>query len=93
MASGFVLTGGSVLMQGVVEAAEEVLGLPVRIGCPIGIKGIVQLVQGPQSATGVGLVGYGARALKETERDEKAPVIPMPAPNKRWFWDWLRKAV
>ena len=50
-----------------VECAEEILGMPVRLGFPVGVKGIVQLVQGPQYATGVGLVRYGAATLPMDE--------------------------
>src|SRR6187431_3081413 len=60
LCSGCVLTGGAALMEGMIECAEEILGMPVRLGFPVGVKGIVQLVHGPQYATGVGLVRYGA---------------------------------
>src|SRR3954468_24029432 len=63
LSAGAVLTGGAVLLEGMSEFAEEILGMPVRLGYPIGIKGITQLVQGPQFATGVGLVKFGAQAL------------------------------
>jgi cell division protein FtsA len=63
LSAGAVLTGGAVLLDGMSEFAEEILGMPVRIGYPVGIKGITQLVQGPQFATGVGLVKYGSEAL------------------------------
>ncbi len=59
LCSGCVLTGGAALMEGMVECAEEILGMPVRLGFPVGVKGIVQLVQGPQYAT-----GRRARALR-----------------------------
>jgi cell division protein FtsA len=65
LSAGIVLTGGAVQMEGIVEAAEEILGMPVRLGVPVGVKGIVQLIQGPQWATGVGLVHYGAQRLAE----------------------------
>lgn len=61
IASGLVLTGGSVLMEGVVEVAEQVFNLPVRRGVPRGIGGLVEVVQSPLYATGVGLVLYGYR--------------------------------
>src|SRR6266516_3995166 len=57
------LSAGAVLLEGMSEFAEEILGMPVRIGYPVGIRGITQLVQGPQFATGVGLVKFGAHAL------------------------------
>jgi cell division protein FtsA len=62
LSAGVVLTGGAVLLEGMSEFAEEILGMPVRIGYPTGVKGITQLVHGPQYATGVGLVKYGAQA-------------------------------
>jgi len=63
LSAGIVLTGGAVLMEGMTEFAEEILGMPVRLGVPVGVRGITQLVAGPQYATGVGLVQYGANAL------------------------------
>ncbi len=61
-ASGIVLTGGSSKMEGVVELAEEVFHLPVRLGEPQNIFGLVDVVCNPIHATGVGLVMYGQRA-------------------------------
>jgi cell division protein FtsA len=65
LSAGAVLTGGGVLMEGMTEFAEEILGMPVRLGVPVGVRGITQLVAGPQYATGVGLVQYGANALAQ----------------------------
>ena len=76
LSAGMVLTGGAVQMEGIVEAAEEILGMPVRLGVPVGVKGIVQLIQGPQWATGVGLVHYGAQRLAEA-RHYAADVVPV----------------
>ncbi|HYR55059.1 MAG TPA: cell division protein FtsA [Myxococcaceae bacterium] len=61
LASGVVITGGSTLLAGMPELAEEVLGLPVRRGMPRGIGGLVDVVKSPMYATGVGLVVYGAK--------------------------------
>lgn len=61
LASGVVITGGSTLLEGMPELAEEVLGLPVRRGTPQGIGGLVDVVRSPMYATGVGLVLYGSR--------------------------------
>ncbi|RMH55493.1 MAG: cell division protein FtsA [Candidatus Hydrogenedentota bacterium] len=58
---GVVLTGGASAMPGVQELAERVLELPVRIGAPKGISGLVDVVNSPSFSTGVGLVLYGAR--------------------------------
>jgi len=61
IASGIILTGGSALLEGMPELAEQIFNLPVRRGAPIGIGGLVDLVNSPMYATGVGLVLYGSR--------------------------------
>ena len=63
LTSGVVITGGSTLLPGMTELAEEVMGVPVRRGVPHGIGGLVDVVKSPVYATGVGLVVYGARHL------------------------------
>lgn len=80
LSAGAVLTGGAVLMEGMPEFAEEILGMPVRLGYPVGIGGITQLVQGPQYATGVGLVKYGAEAIRTAK---KMKALQAPSPSQR----------
>jgi cell division protein FtsA len=74
-----------VLLQGTSEFAEEILGMPVRIGMPTGIKGITQLVHGPEYSTGVGLVKFGAQSVFGVlgESATQMPSIPAPAPRSR----------
>ena len=64
--SGIVLTGGSSALEGFPEVAEEVFKLPVRRGIPRGIGGLVDRVQGPEYATGVGLAIHGSRSHTKT---------------------------
>jgi cell division protein FtsA len=59
LASGVVITGGSALLHGIVEIADQVFQLPTRIGFPQRISGLVDVVNGPMFATAVGLVLYG----------------------------------
>lgn len=59
LASGVVVTGGATLLNGMPELAEDILGLPVRLGVPSKIGGLVDVVKSPVFATGVGLVLYG----------------------------------
>jgi cell division protein FtsA len=59
--SGIVLTGGTAIMEGMPEIAEQIFNLPVRRGYPAGITGLADLVNSPIFATGVGLVVYGSR--------------------------------
>ncbi|MEO6420516.1 MAG: cell division protein FtsA [Polyangiaceae bacterium] len=75
LSAGAVLTGGAVLLEGMPEFAEEILGMPVRIGFPTGVKGITQLVQGPQYATAVGLLKYGAQQMAEAAARDAAPAV------------------
>ncbi|MEK7060918.1 MAG: cell division protein FtsA [Patescibacteria group bacterium] len=57
--SGLVVTGGGAMTIGVTEAARRMLAMPVRIGKPANIKGIIDEIQTPSFATVVGLVVYG----------------------------------
>jgi len=59
VASGVVVTGGSAIMEGIPESAEKVMELPARRGAPINIGGLVDVVNSPMYATGVGLVLFG----------------------------------
>jgi cell division protein FtsA len=59
--SGIVLTGGTAIMDGMLELAEQVFNLPVRRGLPTGIGGLVDVVKSPMYSTGVGLVLYGKK--------------------------------
>jgi cell division protein FtsA len=59
--SGIVLTGGSAKMEGMIDLAEEVFHMPVRLGIPQGVGGLSGVVHNPIYATGVGLVGAKAR--------------------------------
>ena len=59
LASGVVITGGATLLEGMPELAEDILGLPVRMGMPSDVGGLVDVVRSPIYSTGVGLVLYG----------------------------------
>lgn len=60
ISAGVVLTGGTSLMEGMVEIAEQIFDLPVRVGYPERVNGLKDVVKSPMHATGVGLVLYGA---------------------------------
>ncbi|MFH0798911.1 MAG: cell division protein FtsA [Pseudomonadota bacterium] len=66
IAAGMVLTGGTSMLDGAMELAEQVFNLPVRRGSPRGIGGLVDVVRNPMYATGVGLVMVGS-----TSREDK----------------------
>jgi cell division protein FtsA len=60
LASGAVITGGTSSMAGMTDLAEMVLGMPVRLGVPLGVGGLAEVVRNPRFCTGVGLVRFGA---------------------------------
>jgi len=59
--AGLVLTGGASKMEGVVELAEEMLQMPVRVGIPQHVTGLGEVVGNPVHATGVGLLLMGSQ--------------------------------
>lgn len=85
--SGIVLTGGTALLEGLEEVAEEIFDLPVRRGEPTGIGGLVDRVSTPDYATSVGLILYGFDRWKEHGMTED---------KKKGLWarvrDWLKES-
>ena len=63
--SGVVLTGGTAMLDGLEEVAEEIFDLPIRRGDPTGVGGLVDRVNTPDYATTVGLILYGYNKLEE----------------------------
>jgi cell division protein FtsA len=59
--AGIVITGGGAMTVGIKEAARRTLAMPVRIGMPINLKGIIDEVQHPAFSTVIGLTIYGGQ--------------------------------
>ena len=70
-AAGVVLTGGSSKMEGAIELAEEIFHMPVRLGVPQHVAGLVDVVRNPIYSTGVGLLLYGLRHGNERRGDAR----------------------
>lgn len=68
--SGIVLTGGGAMLEGMVELGEQIFDLPVRLGAPSGVTGLVDVVSSPAHATAVGLV---LRTHKSRQGDALRP--------------------
>jgi len=64
LSSGVVLTGGSSVMQGMVELGEEIFHMPVRLGVPRYVGGLADVVQSPRYATAMGLLAEGRAQLE-----------------------------
>ena len=87
--SGMVITGGSALLEGATEIAESVFNVPTRLGRPRGITGLVDVVNNPMFATGVGLVVYGAKnqTSKKFRIRDKNIFNRLVSRMKKWFRD------
>ena len=59
--SGIVLTGGGAGLDGLPEIADQIFGIPIRRGLPVGVGGLTDHVNDPSFATAVGLVLYAHR--------------------------------
>jgi cell division protein FtsA len=85
--SGVVLTGGTALLDGLEEVAEEIFDLPVRRGDPAGVSGLVDRVSTPDYATSVGLILHGFDQWQEHG---------MSKDKKKGLWaklrDWLKES-
>ncbi|MDO9478834.1 MAG: cell division protein FtsA [Pseudohongiella sp.] len=79
MAAGIVLTGGTSKMEGVIELAEEIFHMPVRIGVPQGVKGLADIVRNPIYSTGVGLLLYGVKQQQHQVRSHN----PVPVKDSQ----------
>jgi len=92
VAAGMVLTGGTSKMEGVVELAEEIFHMPVRIGSPQNVRGLTDIVDNPIYSTGVGLLLYGMQQLSEgslSGKTAKGDGRSFMETVKGWFQDSL----
>jgi cell division protein FtsA len=64
LGAGVVLTGGSAMLRGTRELAEQIFDLPVRVGTPHHVDGLTEVVDHPMHATGVGLLMYEGRTTR-----------------------------
>lgn len=89
LVAGAVISGGSSLLPGMAELAEQMLNMPVRVGHPINIRGLVDVVSQPIYSTGVGLVLYGFRtesAPKRVNSDENSTIVHRATQMLRRVW-------
>jgi len=73
LSSGVVFTGGSALLSGLPEVAEQIFELPVRVGYPVRLSGLSEEVHHPRLSTAVGLLLYADRYLEQPPEEEPSP--------------------
>ena len=87
LASGVVVTGGAMLLPGAIEMAERAFGLPVRLGVPAHVVGLLNVINNPVYAVAVGLVLHG---MKRRERNVyRVREDKMLSKVKHRMSDWL----
>ncbi len=84
IAAGIVLTGGSSKVMGLIELAEEIFHMPVRMGIPQNVSGLTEVVRNPIHSTGVGLLMYG-RDHQGGIRGNESEELGFFAKVKSWF--------
>ncbi len=86
VAAGIVMTGGSSKMEGLIELAEEIFHMPVRLGSPQYEGGLVDVIRNPIYATGVGLLLFGGNERSESRVDaHKGGLRALWGRVKSWF--------
>jgi len=88
---GVILTGATAIMEGAVELAQRVFGIPARIGSPQGLGGLAELASTPQYATAAGLLMECSLEL-ENKRDKgmlKAKTSVVGSKIKSLMADWF----
>lgn len=74
--AGVVLTGGGAKMPGIIDLAKIQLGLPVQIGFPMELEGVVEKIDDPSFATSVGLILWGKDL---DQKDQKRFSLGIPS--------------
>jgi cell division protein FtsA len=87
--AGIVLTGGASLIDGVLELAESVFQMPVRLGLPQHVGGLKEVLQNPAYSTGVGLLLYGLQQRIDGKQEVilSEGVKGIFSKMKNWFQD------
>jgi cell division protein FtsA len=82
--AGVVLCGGTAQLSGIQELGRDVFELPVRVGAPQGLYGLVDRISSPPHAVGAGLMGWGVAV-------DTRPQLHRPVPSFGGrFFKWLR---
>ena len=84
IAAGIVLTGGSSKVMGLIELAEEIFHMPVRMGGPQNVTGLTEVVKNPIHSTGVGLLMYG-REHQNLNRSNDSEGFGWLSKMTNWF--------
>ncbi|RLC60116.1 MAG: cell division protein FtsA [Chloroflexota bacterium] len=85
--AGVVLCGGTAELAGITELGREVLSLPVRVGAPHDLQGLVDVLSSPAYATSVGLLLWGLRQTATARPRTRS--VPLHRRLAQWFRAFL----
>ncbi|WP_462137121.1 cell division protein FtsA [Candidatus Mycalebacterium sp.] len=92
-ASKVILTGGTFMMEGAVEMAEEIFDMPARLGVPCGVDSNSEAVLSPAYSTGIGLIHYGVKYSEKSDkirvRGGKTPFNKIRGWMEQWFSEFF----
>ncbi len=88
VAAGIVLTGGTAKMEGVVDLAEEIFHMPVRLAKPYGVSGLTDVINNPIYSTSVGLLLYAAKQHRNKTNNTRNEDCPDGFYSK--IKDWIK---
>ncbi|MBU1751632.1 MAG: cell division protein FtsA [Chloroflexi bacterium] len=91
--AGVILTGGTANLGGICDLGRETLELPVRVGIPRGVAGLVDAIHSPAYATSVGLLLWSQRRdpLRQHAQQSSQSWAGLMARFKAWVrarWSW-----
>jgi cell division protein FtsA len=86
-----VLTGGGAVLDHMTGLAERAFRLPVRLGVPLHLHGLVDVVASPMYSTAVGLVLHGMKqSVQPSTRHGAGMMGQLEAARDRMI-GWLRE--
>jgi cell division protein FtsA len=91
LAAGVVLTGGTAMLQGITQLSEQIFNMPVRLGTPIGVGGVSDIINSPLYATGVGLILHASRGhvRNSYQKNDGTALKGLNKKIKRWFTEFF----
>ena len=84
--AGVVLTGGTAALQGIADLGREYMQLPVRVGYPRGVSGMVDTISSPAYATSIGLLLWNLKQGPPSPQQASQPARP---PGGRRLFKWV----
>jgi cell division protein FtsA len=91
LTSGLVLTGGGAVLDGMTDLAERVFRVPVRVGVPLHLSGLVDVVASPMYSTAVGLVLHGLKQSGHAGARHGDGVLGQLGAVRERMIGWLRE--